>query len=362
MAGAKNGVFAEKISPYLRKKMEEAGGSLPFLDIQYAVDPSEAVEQTFEVARHYQSEMSTLFEGREVRGVEKLYRRTLLVEPTTICAAHCRWCIRGQYDTATLSREDLELIARYCGTAPENQDVREVLVTGGDPLILVDRIEWLLDALEEHAPQVEIVRIATRVPLQDPRRVDARMQHALRRRSTFRVEIATHINHKGELFPEVREAYTVLQEAGARIYDQTVLLRGLNDGLDTLVGLFDELRSMGIEAHYLFHCVPIRGMDHHRTSVEEGLELHRRLGASGLTSGRVRPHFTLMTDVGKVPLYEGSIIGRDEHNRMLIQTAYRYEERMSWVPGWQLPDNARVDDNGFLQVWYLDAIGGKAEF
>lgn len=361
MAGAKNGVFAEKISPYLRKKIEEAGEPLPFLDLQYVVDPSEAVEQNFEVARHYQSEMSTVFEGRELRGVEKLYRRTLLVEPTTICAAHCRWCIRGQYDTTTLSREDLTLIARYCGMAPENQDVREVLVTGGDPLILVDRIEWLLDALEEHAPQVEIVRIATRVPLQDPRRVDARMQRAMRRRSTFRVEVATHINHKGELFPEVREAYAALQEAGARIYDQTVLLRGLNDNLDTLVELFDELRSMDIEAHYLFHCVPIRGMEHHRTSVAESLELHRRLAASGLTSGRTRPHFTLMTDVGKVPMYEGSIIDRDEHNRILIQTGYHYEERTSWVPGWQLPGNAHIDDDGFLQVWYLDAIGGKAK-
>ncbi|RNG21622.1 hypothetical protein [Streptomyces botrytidirepellens] len=109
-----------------------------------------------------------------------------------------------------------------------------MLVTDGDPLILPDRIEWLLDALEEHAPQVEIVRIATRVPLQDLRRVDARMKRALRRRSTFRVEVATHINHRGELFPEVREAYAALQEAGARIYDQTVLLRGLNDNLNTL--------------------------------------------------------------------------------------------------------------------------------
>jgi hypothetical protein len=95
MAGAKNGVFAEKISPYLRKKIEEAGEPLPFLDLQYTVDPSEAVEQPFEVARHYQSEMSTLFEGRVVHGVEKLYRRTLLVEPTTICAATAAGAFAG---------------------------------------------------------------------------------------------------------------------------------------------------------------------------------------------------------------------------------------------------------------------------
>ncbi|MFJ9889764.1 radical SAM protein [Streptomyces sp. NPDC091287] len=362
MAGAKNGVFAEKLSPYLRQKMaeEKYPGELSFLDLQYVVDPSEAVDRAHEVDRHYQSELHTTFEGAELRGVEKLYRRTLLVEPTTICAAHCRWCIRGQYTTRTLSEDDLLRVARYCGSAPENAAVREVLVTGGDPLVLVDRLAFLLDAIEEHAPQVEVVRIGTRVPLQDPRRVDERMIRALRPRSTFRVEIATHINHPGELFPEVREAYGALGSAGARIYDQTVLLRGVNDDLDTLITLYDELRHLDIEAHYLFHCVPIRGMDHHRTSIARGLDLFRRLVVSGMTSGRAKPHFTLMTDVGKVSLYEGAVIGR-EGDRVLVQTGYSYEERRRWAPAWVLPPTARVDENGFLQVWYLDSDGGKAE-
>ncbi|MFC8825197.1 radical SAM protein [Streptomyces sp. NPDC057137] len=363
MAGSKDGTFAEKISPYLRQKMNERKdeGGFPFLDLQYAVDPAEAVDRTHEVARHYQSELHTTFEGRILKGVEKLYRRTLLVEPTTICAAHCRWCIRGQYETSTLSKDDLERIARYCGSAPENEEVREILVTGGDPLILVDRVEFLLDAVERYAPQVEVVRLATRVPLQDPRRIDERMLHALRPRATFRVEIATHINHPGELFPEVREAYAALQSAGARIYDQTVLLRGVNDNLDTLVELYDELRHLDIEAHYLFHCVPIRGMDHHRTSIAQGLDLFRRLVSSGMTSGRAKPQYTLMTDVGKVSLYEGTIIDRDDDGRVLIQTGYAYKDRLSWVPNWALPPTARVDDDGCLQVWYLDSDGGKAE-
>ncbi|MBN3933199.1 radical SAM protein [Streptomyces verrucosisporus] len=362
LAGAKDGVFAEKISPYLRQKMAERGSSaeLSFLDLQYVADPSENVSRAHEVARHYESELHPTFEGEELRGVEKLYRRTLLVEPTTICAAHCRWCIRGQYDTKTLSNDDLARIARYCGLDPENSDVREVLITGGDPLILVDRLEFLLDAIEQHAPQVEVVRIGTRVPLQDPKRVNERMVRALRRRSTFRVEIATHINHPGELFPEVREAYAKLQEAGARIYDQTVLLRDVNDDIDTLVRLYDELRYLDIEAHYLFHCVPIRGMDHHRTSIARGLDLFRQLTVSGMTSGRAKPHYALMTDVGKVALYEGSLVDRDG-SRVLVQTGYSYNDRLRWAPDWQLPASARVDDNGLLQVWYLDSDGGKAE-
>ncbi|UMP06981.1 radical SAM protein [Amycolatopsis sp. EV170708-02-1] len=361
MAGAKNGNFSEKISPYLRQKMSSrrGGGAPKFLTLQYAEDPLEKISNARESPRYYQSEVHATFEGEVLRGVEKLYRRTLLVEPTTICAAHCRWCIRGQCDTLTLSNDDLERIARYCGTAPENADVREILVTGGDPLILVDRVDFLLDSIERHATDVEVVRIATRVPLQDPRRVDKRMLHALRPRSTFRIEIATHINHPGELFPEVREAYAALQTAGARIYDQTVLLRGVNDEPETLVELFDELRHLDIEAHYLFHCSPIRGMDHHRTSIARGLDLFRQLSCSGKTSGRVKPQFALMTDVGKVSLCEGSIIGRDK-DRVLLKTGYSYGDRLRWVPTWTLPASASVGGDGFLQVWYLDADEKKA--
>lgn len=363
MAGAMNGIFREKVSPYLRRKMLEReglekgvrGSCVDFLERQYLVDSSETLTRIQEVGRHYQSELSVTFEGKELRGIEKLYRRTLVVEPTTICASHCRWCIRGQYEASTLNLQELDRIARYCGTAPENDQVREVLVTGGDPLILVDRVEYLLDSIEQHAPNVEVVRVATRVPLQDPSRVDDRMRHALRPRSTFRVEIATHINHPGELFPEVREAFASLQSAGTRVYDQTVLLRGVNDDLATLVELYDELRHLEIEAHYLFHCVPIRGMNHHRTSIAEGLDLVRRLTSSGETSGRAKPLYTLMTDIGKVSLYEGTIIDRDHDGRVLIQTGYSYEDRLKWTPNWKLPQNARIDNDGYLQVWYLDS-------
>ncbi|ALG08378.1 radical SAM protein [Kibdelosporangium phytohabitans] len=356
MAGAKHGVFHEKTSPFLREKMAES--PVDFLRRQYLVDPAESAVKDLEVDRHYHSEVETVFEGRALRGVEKLYRRLVLVEPTSVCAAHCRWCIRGQYDTFTLNEEELDRVARYCGTAPENQDVREVLVTGGDPLMLVDRLDFLLDAIERHAPNVRVVRIGTRVPLQDPRRVDDRMAHALRPRSTFRIEIATHVNHPGELFSEVREAYQRLQDAGAVIYDQTVLLRGVNDNLDTLVELVEELRELRIEMHYLFHCVPIRGMDHHRTSLAEGLRLARLLTSSGRTSGRAKPMFTAMTDIGKITLYEGTILDRDGDGRVLLRSGYSHQDRLRWTPNWRLPSSAHVDEDGLLRVWYLDSTGG----
>ncbi|MFD7646072.1 radical SAM protein [Streptomyces albidoflavus] len=353
MAGATNGVFHEKTSPFLREKLAQEPAD--FLRRQYLVDPAEPLARPGEVDRHYHSEVEARFEGKVLRGVEKLYRRTVLVEPTSVCAAHCRWCIRGQYGTFTLREQELELIARYCGTAPENAEVREVLITGGDPLMLVKQLDFLLDALERHAPNVEVVRIGTRVPLQDPRRVDDHMVRALRPRSGFRIEIATHVNHPGELFPEVREAYRRLSGAGVTLYDQTVLLRGVNDDLDTLVELVEELRGLRMEMHYLFHCVPIRGMDHHRTTLDEGLRLARRLTSSGLASGRAKPMFTVMTDIGKITLYEGTILERDDSGRVLLASGYSYEDRLRWTPGWRMPSSAHVGDDGLLRVWYLDS-------
>ncbi|MEW5949734.1 MAG: radical SAM protein [Thermodesulfobacteriota bacterium] len=362
MAGAEHGVFKEKLSPFLKRKREEAMNNpaeckevLHFIEREYLQNPLESQVKRYENDRHYESRLEATFEGEILKGVEKLYRRTLLIEPTTVCAAHCRWCLRGQYDILHLNEAQLERFARYCGQAPENKEVREVLVTGGDPLMIVDRLNYLLDAIEHYAQNVQIVRIGTRVPVQDPARVNNKMLDVLRPSRAFLIEIATHINHPAELFPEVKEAYRKLKENGLTIYNQSVLLRAFNDNIGILSRLFDELRYMGIEIHYLFHCIPLRGMEHHRTSINRGLNLIKQLTASGLTSGRCKPMFTLLTDVGKVTLYDGTILERDRENRVLLQTGYSYEERMKWNPHWRLPSTAQVDRNGLLQVWYLDA-------
>lgn len=356
MAGATNGIFPEKTSPFLRKKMDsETGERRSFLDLQYLHRDDEDVIRENEVRRHYESEVSTIFEGEPLDGVERLYKQTVLIEPTTICAAHCRWCIRGQYITQTLKPQDLERAARYCGSPELRDDIKEVLVTGGDPLMLTQSLDRLLDAIAEHAPNVRVVRLATRIPLQAPERINDTLLEAIRPRGRFRVEIGTHINHPGELFPEVREACNKLRTVVSAVYDQTVLLRGVNNDRETLLKLYDAMRDLDIEPHYLFHCVPLRGMGHHRTSVDEGLRLHRDLMSSGELSGRTKPHYTLMTDIGKVTLYEGTIADRDKtENKLLLRTNYRYSDRLRWVPSWQLPDSALVEDD-YLLVRYQDA-------
>jgi lysine 2,3-aminomutase len=360
MAGAKNGVFKELLSPFLKEKYVEAQSDparnahiLNVIEKQYQYDEREKIIEDFQKRRHYESELRQTFHGKVLRGVEKLYQRTLLIEPTTVCAAHCRWCLRGQYDIFTLSNEELTTIARYCGEAEENKDVREILITGGDPLMMPEKLEFLFNAVRKHAPQVRIFRIGSRVPLHQPSRIDTRLLDILSPKHAIQTEIALHINHPAELFPEVEDAIAKIREAGITLYDQTVLLKGLNDDLDTLVELFDRLRYLGVESHYLFHCIPMKGMTHHRTSIEEGLKLANQLIASGYDSGRSKPKFTLLTDIGKITLLEGTILKR-EKNRVLIQSYYRYEDRKKWNPTWKMPDSVVVDENGFMQVWYLD--------
>jgi lysine 2,3-aminomutase len=326
MAGHVDGRFPVKLSSYLDLKRREllaepelAPAALRAIERQYLFDPREDERRKGEVRRHYEAEIQPIFEGRPLQGIERLYRRSLIVEPTMLCAAHCRWCIRGQYEPFHLPDSELERIARWVGTAAENRDIREVLITGGDPLTSVKRLRLLVEALFRHAPQVTLVRVGTRVPLQAPRLVDERLSQLLRDFSE-RMEIGLHVNHPAELFSEVVEACARIRATGVRVYNQSVLLRGLNDDIETLSELGEALRRLHIEMHYLFHAVPLRGMRHHRTSIARGLDLVRELTSCGSVSGRAKPTFTLLTDVGKVTPYEGTILERRGQN-VLLQRA-----------------------------------------
>jgi lysine 2,3-aminomutase len=226
-----------------------------------------------------------------------------------------------------------------------------VLISGGDPLMVPDKLETILELLLEMAPNIDTVRIASRVPLQAPERIDRRVLDILRMERKYRLEMALHVNHSGELFPEVAEALSKIKRAGIRLYCQTVLLKGLNDNIKDLVNLYDDLRTLEIEPHYLFHCVPMQGMSHHRTSVEKGLMLIRALTNSGNVSGRAKPRYTIMSDIGKIILHEGVIAGRSGNN-LLLNSCYSYEERRSWNPDWRIPPSATVDRDGYMSVWY----------
>src|SRR5436305_12752574 len=125
MAGHVRGIFPEKLSPYLRGQYQTAlaapvdnASLLNGISLQYLADPREKAIAAEERRRHYEAHLAPTFHGTTVRGLERLYRRTAVVLPTLICAAHCRWCLRGQYDVTHMSAADIEAAARYCGEDP----------------------------------------------------------------------------------------------------------------------------------------------------------------------------------------------------------------------------------------------------
>jgi lysine 2,3-aminomutase len=257
-----------------------------------------------------------------------------------------------------MNDKKMEWVAMLCGGEGKAEPpVEEVLITGGDPLIAPVKVARLVSLILEHAPNVRTIRVGTRVPTQDPARIDDDVLRIFQRDSRVRFEVGVQINHPVELFAEVRAALGRLKAAGVIVYAQNVLLRGVNDDAHTLVELYDTLRALGVESHYLFHAVPLRGTHHLRTTLDEGLSLARALVNGGSVSGRAKPMFTLMTDLGKVTPYEGTIVRRDEFNNMiLLRTEYRLDDRLRWNPDWRCPSSVVHQDDGTMDVWYLDGV------
>ena len=363
MAGARDNTFAEIISPFLRQKLAEAetrfganSRECTALTRQYLTASEEQVIGANERRRHYESEVHVYYNNKPVVGVERLYRRTILIEPTTVCAAHCRWCLRGQYPIRTMKEDEISLAAKYIGSTDLRDDVDEVLITGGDPLMSQPLLALTLSELQRNAPNIRTVRIGSRVVFQDPRRINDAMMDIFARYPNFRFELGVNVNHPIEFWPETVEAIRRLQDGGMRIYNQHPLLRGVNDNIETLVELYDLLREHQIEAHYLFHAIPLRGMSHHRTSIRKGLNLATRLCSSGYFSGRTKPRFAVLSDIGKIVLYDGVIVKRREaDNAVLLQSGYRLSDRQKWVPNWKPPASAEIDEDGLMRTWYVDA-------
>jgi lysine 2,3-aminomutase len=362
VAGASAGTFKELISPFLRGKIAEAkkqcgthSRQYRALTSQYVASSKEQRVQPWERRRHYEAEVNLEFEGKPIVGIERLYRRTILIEPSTVCAAHCRWCLRGQYPTGAMQRDDIVLAARYIGSPEQRNDIDEVLITGGDPLMTVPLLRFTFEQLAQHAPNVQTVRIGTRVPFQAPERVNDALLELLSDFDGMRIELGLHINHPVEFWPESVESINRLRNVGVRMYNQNPLLKGVNDDLATLIELCSLLRAHQIEAHYLFHAIPMQGMHHHRTSVAKGLELARAISACGEFSGRAKPKYAVLSDIGKIVLYHDTIVDNRPHdNSLLLRSGFRLSDRLKWNPGWKVPDSVVIDNSGTMMTWYQD--------
>jgi lysine 2,3-aminomutase len=242
-----------------------------------------------------------------VKNVIRVYHDRIAFCVNNECALYCRFCLRkrmvGDEDWIMKKRE-LEAALDWIRRTPE---IRDVLLTGGDPLVLSDeKLEWLLASLRE-IPHVEIVRLGTRLPVTLPFRVTDALCRVLER--FHPIWVNTHFNHPKELTPEAAEACDRLSRAGVPVGNQSVLLRGINDDEATLKALCEGLVRMRVRPYYCYQAQLLEGTEHFRVPIERGIELFRRL--RGRTSGFAIPLYVLDTPYGKVPLGHPHVRGRE---------------------------------------------------
>jgi lysine 2,3-aminomutase len=225
------------------------------------------------------------------------------------CAAYCRYCTRSRL----VSQGELEPLNRRVEEAlaylEEHTEVRDVLLSGGDPLLMSDAsLDRLLGRLRA-IPHLEFLRIGTRIPGFLPQRITPELVRVLRR---HRVWLSLHFCHVKELTPEVAEACDLLADGGIPLGCQTVLLKGVNDSVEALGDLFRGLLKLRVRPYYLYQCDPVLGTGHLRTSVEKGLELMDQL--RGHITGYAVPTYVIDAPGGggKVPVQRETILDYGE--------------------------------------------------
>lgn len=216
------------------------------------------------------------------------------------CAMYCRFCTRkrkvGKKDMV-INDETIRAGLEYLQATPQ---IREVLLSGGDPLMLSDnRLGKLLTAIRK-IPSIEIIRIGTRIPCTLPMRITPELASLLKKHHPLYIN--THFNHPAEITPEATTACTLLADAGIPLGCQTVLLKGVNDDTEVMHSLIRKLLNIRVKPYYLFQADLTRGTGHFRTRIETGLDIMQQL--IGHVSGMAIPTFALDSPGGggKIPL------------------------------------------------------------
>jgi lysine 2,3-aminomutase len=223
------------------------------------------------------------------------------------CAVYCRYCLRkrmvgdGEY---AMNKTELQQGIDYIAAHPE---IRDVLLTGGDPMILSDsNLAWILSRLRA-IPHVELIRLGTRFPVLNPFRFTPELCEIISKYHPLWVN--THYNHPKELTSDAAEACDRITRAGAPLGNQTVLLKGINNDAEILRELVNGLVKMRVRPYYLYQAQLIGGTKHFRTTIEEGMKIMEQL--RGRTSGFAIPTYVLDTPHGKVPLTPNGFVQRD---------------------------------------------------
>ena len=261
-----------------------------------------------------------------VPGLVHRYPDRVLLLLADRCSTYCRYCTRSRlvgHDALRPAGERLEQALAYIAARPA---IRDVLLSGGDPLLLADdQLDRVLSRLRM-IPHVEIIRIGTKVPAVLPQRITPALVRMLRRHHPLMMSL--HFTHPDECTPETHRACTLLADGGIPLGSQTVLLAGINDEVETMRRLMHGLLRMRVRPYYLYQCDPIPGSAHFRTPVDRGLEILR--GLRGHTSGYAVPTFVIDAPGGggKIPLLPEAVVARDADGLVLRN----YEGRLFRYP------------------------------
>lgn len=262
-------------------------------------------------------------------GLFHRYPDRVLLLATNVCAVNCRYCTRSRIVGAgngAIKKAEWEAALEYIRA---HREVRDVLVSGGDPLIMSTKsLEYLLASVRA-IPHVEIIRMGTKVPMVLPQRITGALVRMLKKYHPLWMSI--HATHPDEITLESGEACRRLADAGIPLGSQTVLLQGVNNNSEILKRLFHELMKVRVKPYYLYQCDPIAGSAHFRTTVKAGIELIRSI--RGYTSGYAVPHYVIDAPGGggKIPISPDYIQGV-VNEKLLLKN---YEDKT-----YEYPDNS----------------------
>jgi lysine 2,3-aminomutase len=322
-----NSKLALAITPYFFNLIDPADENCP---IRWQVIPR--VEETH-TAPWEMSDPCAEDSHSPVPGLVHRYPDRVLFLVTDRCASYCRYCTRSRLVSNASGYDfhpDFERQIDYIRRTPS---VRDVLLSGGDPLLLSDeKLENLLGRLRA-IPHVEFLRIGTRIPIFLPQRITPALCAMLKKFHPLFMSI--HSNHPRELTTEVREALGRLADAGIPLGNQSVLLRNVNDDLTTMRALMQKLLMCRVKPYYLYQCDLIAGSAHLRASVRKGLEIME--GLRGHTTGYAVPQYVIDAPGGggKVPVNPEYVLSRNA-DRVVIRNfegrIFEYPEAADGTP------------------------------
>jgi len=261
-----------------------------------------------------------------VPGLVHRYPDRVLLLVTDQCAVYCRYCTRRRLvgsNERSITQGNFEEVLKYLKS---HRKVRDVLVSGGDPLLLEnERLEEILSRLRA-LPHIEVLRIGTRVPVTLPQRITNGLVRMLRKYHPLMISI--HFTHPKEITDQVKKACNDLADGGIPLGSQTVLLKGINDKPYVMKKLVQELLKIRVRPYYIYQCDLAMGTQHFRTSVATGIQIMEKL--RGHTTGYAVPTYVVDTPGGggKIPLQPDYVVSR-ERGKILLRN---YEGRVFEYP------------------------------